>query len=78
MNSELRTKAKYDFKKYFQRLMINAVFVKAMENVRNHRDIELVTTNKRGYYASQPNYSTKLFSEDVLAIEINKTEIKKS
>ena len=52
MNSELKTKAKYDFKKYFQRLMINAVFVKAMENVRNHRDIELVTTNKRDYYAS--------------------------
>lgn len=38
MNSELKTKAKYDFKKYFQRLMINAVFVKAMENVRKtHR-----------------------------------------
>ena len=57
--------------------MVNAVFVKAMENVRNHGYIELVTTNKRIYYASQPNYhSTKYFSEDVLAIEINKAEAK--
>lgn len=40
-----------------------------MENVRNHRDIKLVTTDKRrSYYTSQPNYhSKKYFSEDILA-----------
>ena len=45
--------------------MNNAVFAKIMENVRKHRDIKLVTTNKRrNYLVSEPNcHTTKCFSE---------------
>ena len=48
MNTELGTKAKIDFEKDL--LQTNSIFGKAMENVRKHRDIKLVTTNKRGSY----------------------------
>ena len=51
-----------------------------MENVRKHRDIKLVTTDKRrNQLVSEPNYhATKQFSENLLAIEMKKTNVKRN
>ena len=59
--------------------MNNSVFGKTMENVRKHRDIKLVTTErKRNYLVSEPNYhTTKLFREHLLAIEMKKKKTNK-
>ena len=58
--------------------MNNSVFGKTMENVRRHRDIKLVTTDKRrSQLISEPNYhTTKYFSENLLAIEMKKIKVK--
>ena len=78
MNTVLRKKTKNDFQRNFFMLMSNAVFGKTMENVRKHRDIKLVTTDKRiNRLVSESNYhTTKWFSEDLLAIEMKKTKVK--
>ena len=63
MNTKLRKEAKNDFEKIFFKLMNNAVFEKTMENVRNHRDIKIVTTNRqRNKLVSEPNYHTRKFA----------------
>ena len=73
MNTELRKLAKNDFK-----LMNNSVFGKTMENIRKHKDIKLVTTDrKRSKLVSEPNYHTiNLISEDLSIIEMKKAKVK--
>ena len=73
-NKELRKLAKDDFEKDLFKLMNNAVFGKTMENIRRHRDIKLVTTDK---FISEPNYHTMNYiSEDLSITEMNKTRVK--
>ena len=58
--------------------MNNSIFGKTMEHVRNHRDIKLVTSEKRRKrLISEPNYhSFKKFSDHLMATEMKKTRIK--
>ena len=76
MNSKLK-KAKNIFAGDFLKLMSNAAFGKTLENVRKHRNIKLKTIERRRNYSlSQPNYhTTKFFTENLLAIEMRKSQI---
>ena len=78
MNTKLRKKAKNDFEKDFFKLINNAVFGKTMQNLRKHIDIKLVTTDRgRNRLVSEPNYhTTKWFSENLIAIEMKKINVK--
>ena len=77
MNTKLRKEARNDFEKDFFKLMNNAVYGKTMENVSRHRDIKLVTTDRRrNQLASEHNYhTTKYFSENLMAVEMKKTKV---
>ena len=74
MKTELRMHAENDFEKEFYKLMNNSVFGKTMKNVKNHRDIKLVTTEKKTLkLVSEPNYhTTKHFSDNLIAIKMKK------
>ena len=78
MNTKYRKEAKNEFEKDFFKLMNNSVFGKTMENIRNHRDIKLVTSDKRRKrLVSGPNYNShKNFSNSLTAIEMKKTWVK--
>ena len=53
--------------------MNNAVFGKTMENVRKHRDINLVTTEAKKNVFSVRTIIQQFFYEHLLAIEMERT-----
>ena len=75
LNTELIEKAKNNFQKDFSKPTNNSVLGKTMDNVRINRNFNLITTEKKGnYLASNPNFhTTKLFTENLLAIKMRKT-----
>ena len=77
MNTKLRKKVQNNFEKNLFKLMNNAIFAKTMENKRKHKYIKLATTEKRrNYLVSEMNdHTTKFFTENLLAIEILKSQI---
>lgn len=81
LNIELRKKAESDFEKTFFKLMVNAVFGKTMENLRLRVDIKLVNKWEgkcgAGMLIARPNFKKcKIFSDDLVAIEMKQTSIK--
>ena len=78
MKTELRKRAGIEFEKNFFKLINNSVYGKTMENVGNHWDIKLVTSDKRRkLLVSEPNYhSHKKVSEHLMVIEMKKTRVK--
>ena len=58
--------------KFFLKLMNNAVLGKTMENIRKQRDI--TTEGRRKYLVSKPNYHTTFFPENLLVIELKKSQ----
>ena len=77
LNTRLRKDAKNEFEKDFFKLMNNSVFGKTMENIRNHKDMKLVTIEQKYQkYVMKPNFKNAYpFSKELFAVEMGKTEI---
>ena len=77
LNTELRTKADNDFEKDFFKLMNNSVYGKTMENIRKRVDVKLINSEEKGKkLVKKPNFKhCTIFSEDLCAIEMRKTEV---
>ncbi|XP_057292638.1 uncharacterized protein LOC130621366 [Hydractinia symbiolongicarpus] len=77
-NTRLRTAAGNEFEKDFYKLMNLSVFGKTMENIRNHRNIQLVTNeDKYMKLVMKPNFKGESrFSKNLLGVEMGKTEVK--
>ena len=77
MNTTLRTQDKNDFEKDYFKLKNNSAYGKTMENIRKHRDIHIVTNDKkRSIPASELNYhAAKHKSKNLLIMEMKKREL---
>jgi hypothetical protein len=78
LNTNLRAKSKNDFEKNFFKLMNNSIFGKTCENVSKHIDVKLMSDSKKFIKMSSKPYfkDFRIFSNDLVACEMNKTTIK--
>ena len=78
LNTRLRKAAKNEFEKDCFKLIKISVFGKTMENIRKHKDMKLVRSEKKYLkYVMKPNFKDGFsFSKHLFAVEIGKTEIK--
>ena len=77
LNTRIRKEAKNEFEKVFFKLMNNSIFGKTMKYIRNHKDMKLVTSDKRYLkYAMKANFkNSHPFSKHLSAVEMGKREI---
>ena len=77
LDIRLRKDAKNELEKDFFELMNNSVFGKTMENIRNHKDMKLVTSDKKYLkYVMKPNFKDgHPFSKHLFAVEMGKREM---
>ena len=71
----LRMATKNEFEKNFFKLMNNSVFGKTMENIRNRKDMKLVTSEQkyRNYVMKSIFKEGHPFSKHFFAVEMGKT-----
>ena len=72
LNTKLRTSAKNEFEKDFFKLMNSSVFGKTMKNIRNNKDVKLVTSQEKyAKYVMKPNFKDcHSFSKHLFAVEM--------
>ena len=72
LNTWLKKDEKNEFDKDFLKLMNNSVFGKTMENIRNHKDMKLLTSDKKYLkYVMKPNFKDgHPFSKHLFAAEM--------
>ncbi|GFX54401.1 uncharacterized protein TNCV_3825001 [Trichonephila clavipes] len=77
-NTKLRTKSVNDFQKDYYKLMNNSIFGKTMENVRRRVDIRLCSTEEQARkLIAKSNFNRRtIFSENLMAVHLKKTQIK--
>ena len=77
-NTQQRAQATNTFEKNFFKLMNNSVFGKTMENVRNHRKVDIVHSKcKAEKLIAMPTFKRcTIFRENLVAIERNKSTVK--
>ncbi|GFY32028.1 c2H2-type domain-containing protein [Trichonephila clavipes] len=76
-NTKLRTKSVNDFQKDYYKLTNNSIFGKTMENVRRV-DIRLCSTEEQARkLIAKSNFNRRtIFSENLMAVHLKKTQIK--
>ncbi|KYN03348.1 hypothetical protein ALC62_05813 [Cyphomyrmex costatus] len=80
LNTRFRMLSNNDFERNLYKLMNNAVFGKTMENVRDYKDVRLITYWDGRYglkvMLAKPNFcSRSIFSEDLVVVELRKLEV---
>ncbi len=80
LNTNLRAQAITNFAKNLFKLMNNAVFGKTMENIRKHRIVKLIKKwggryGAQNLIASPLFHSRAIFDENLVAIEMNKSNL---
>ena len=80
LNTRLRTAAKNESEKGYFKLMNNSGFGKTMENIRNRKDMKLVTSEKEYQkYVMKPSFKNGYpFFKDLFAADMGKAKIKMS
>jgi hypothetical protein len=76
-NTNMRSQTKLDYEKDLFKLFNNAIFGKTMENVEKRIDVRLINDeNTFMKHVCKPYYkSSKIFSNNLCAIHLNKTEV---
>lgn len=76
-NTTRRAAATSQFQKDFYKLLNNSIFGKTLENKRKHKNVKLVTSDKKlQKLVQQPNFKTSIIiNENLVAVCMNKTSI---
>ena len=78
LNQKKRAEATCDLEKDFYKLMNNSVFGKTCENMKKRTNIKLIQDPRKAekLIANPAFMDVRIFSEDLIAIELQKTQLK--